>query len=238
LNANLQMLIGTLLLGISLIVTLRVYSILPKSERKPSKRNGEDASKKCSIAVFLGSGGHTSEALTLISALDFSRYNPRIYIISEGDSLSAEKAVALELRKTSSNKNERTKKEYTLLTIPRARRVHQSLIMAIPTATISFLSCVNYVTLPPLLSPGNVLPFADVLILNGPGTCFVLCAAVYVNKFFGLPSPRLMYIETFARVRSLSLSGKLLRPLVDRFVVQWPQLLKQGGGGDYRGWFV
>lgn len=49
-------------------------------------------------------GGHTTEALTLVSALDFSRYTPRIYIISEGDSLSAEKAVALESRKTSSGK--------------------------------------------------------------------------------------------------------------------------------------
>jgi beta-1,4-N-acetylglucosaminyltransferase len=49
-------------------------------------------------------GGHTSEALALVSALDFSRYTPRLYIISEGDSLSAEKAVALEARKTSSNK--------------------------------------------------------------------------------------------------------------------------------------
>jgi Oligosaccharide biosynthesis protein Alg14 like len=35
-------------------------------------------------------------------------------------------------------------------------------------------------------------------------------------QFFGLPSPTLIYVESFARVRSLSLSGKLLRPLVDR----------------------
>jgi hypothetical protein len=36
----------------------------------------------------------------MLSALDFSRYTPRIYIISEGDSLSAEKATALEEQKT------------------------------------------------------------------------------------------------------------------------------------------
>jgi len=171
------------LIGISTVV-LRIYSILPGAERKRSRRQGVDMSKNCSIAIFLGSGGHTSEALALVSALDFSRYTPRVYIISEGDSLSAEKAVALEARKTSSNKNEHAKREYTLLAIPRARRIHQSLITTVPTAIISFFNCVDHVTMQPLLSPGDPRPFADVLILNGPGTCFVLCAAVYVNKFF------------------------------------------------------
>jgi beta-1,4-N-acetylglucosaminyltransferase len=37
-------------------------------------------------------------------------------------------------------------------------------------------------------------------------------------QFLGLPSPKLIYIESFARVRSLSLSGKLLQRLVDRSV--------------------
>ncbi len=45
------------------------------------------------------SGGHTSEALSLLSALDFNRYVPRIYIISEGDTLSMQKAVVLEATK-------------------------------------------------------------------------------------------------------------------------------------------
>jgi hypothetical protein len=72
----------------------------------------------CRLAVFLGSGeptaparhyashrmtsgGHTSEALALVSALDFARYAPRTYIISEGDTLSAQKAIALETSRTS-----------------------------------------------------------------------------------------------------------------------------------------
>lgn len=45
-------------------------------------------------------GGHSSEALSLVSALDFSRYTPRTYLVSEGDSLSAQKAVTLEQLKT------------------------------------------------------------------------------------------------------------------------------------------
>ena len=44
-------------------------------------------------------GGHTTEALALVSALDFARYTPRTYIISDGDTLSAEKTREMEERK-------------------------------------------------------------------------------------------------------------------------------------------
>lgn len=39
----------------------------------------------------------------LVSTLDFSRYTPRTYLVSEGDSLSATKAIALERVKAASN---------------------------------------------------------------------------------------------------------------------------------------
>ena len=44
-------------------------------------------------------GGHSTEALALVSALNFSRYTPRTYIISDGDNLSSQKARELEERK-------------------------------------------------------------------------------------------------------------------------------------------
>lgn len=46
-----------------------------------------------------------------------------------------------------------------------------------------------------------------------------------------------MYVESFARVKSLSLSGRLLRYFVDVFVVQWPEAAT-GEGVTYRGWLV
>jgi len=46
-------------------------------------------------------GGHTTEILKLVSSLEFTRYSPRIYIVSSGDSLSAEKARVLETSKAS-----------------------------------------------------------------------------------------------------------------------------------------
>ena len=117
-------------------------------------------------------GGHSSEALSLVSALDFTRYTPRTYLVSEGDSLSAQKAIALEGLKASSAKSP-AKDGYQILTIPRARRVHQN-ILTVPFTTLrSLLAAVYCVTWETAF---------DVLLLNGPGTCVVLCLATYVNR--------------------------------------------------------
>ena len=72
----------------------------------------------------------------------------------------------------------------------------------------------------------------------------------------GLRYTRIIYVESFARVNSLSLSGKLLKRFVDTFVVQWPEaagdgeaqvideehkdklLEKRQSRVQYRGWLV
>ena len=69
-------------------------------------------------------------------------------------------------------------KDYNVLAIPRARKVHQSLFMAIPAALQSFRHTLYYFTYLSLVGS----PIADVLILNGPGTGFILCIAVYISK--------------------------------------------------------
>ena len=76
---------------------LRFIWILPNG--KPTKRNSQSLRSTYSVAVFLGSGGHTSEALQLLSGLDFSRYTSRTYVISQGDILSERKALELERTK-------------------------------------------------------------------------------------------------------------------------------------------
>ena len=42
-------------------------------------------------------------------------------------------------------------------------------------------------------------------------------------QIIGLPHTKIIYVESFARTNSLSLSGKILRGFVDVFVVQWPE---------------
>lgn len=97
---------------LAFLVIYRIYMILPTQGGRPKRLRRK--SDVCSVAVFLGSGmshfippvdpsnmlvrvgGHTTEALTLLSALDPKRYTYRTYIVSEGDSLSVKKALQLE----------------------------------------------------------------------------------------------------------------------------------------------
>lgn len=231
-------------LGVILAVIARVYVIFRTPRGFVPRKRAQ--TETCHLAVFLGSGGHSSEALALVSALDFSRYTPRTYIVSEGDLLSEQKAIALEQLKATASSSSAVSVSsplrsgvqigYQVLTIPRARRVHQTLLTIPFTVLRSLLGAVYHVTLAPRVSR-DVSHF-DVLLLNGPGTCVVLGVAAYVNRFLALPSPRLIYVESFARVRELSLTGKLLRHVVDRFIVQWPELLRDGGRGECHGWLV
>lgn len=224
-----------------LVASLCSYRLYIALFRRPHFLLKNSSTSTCSLAVFLGSGGHTSEALQLLSALDFARYTPRRYFISDGDALSAQKAVALEHTKSLSHtvRTQETGQDYLIITIPRARQVHQPLFSTPFSALWSLLACIYHLTISPILSSqerGNFL--TDVLVLNGPGTCAPLCIAIIINRFLGLSSPRVVYVESFARVHSLSLSARLLRPLVDRFVVQWPQLLRNERTGECVGWLV
>jgi len=67
-------------------------------------------------------------------------------------------------------------------------------------------------------------------LVNGPGTSVVLVLVAWIRRFLGLKYTKIIYVESFARTSSLSLSGKLLRPIVDVFVVQWPEAAAAGVG--------
>jgi len=209
-----------------LLIATRIYLVF-KAKKGNRKRHG---SERCSVSVFLGSGGHTTEAITLVSSLDFERYSPRTYIIGEGDVLSAQKAVKLEELRDHNGIS-----QYRILTLPRARGVHQSFISTPPTFLKSLLYSFIHICVMPIIERRR---FADVLILTGPGTCVPVCLVALISRFLALPSPRIIYVESFARVKHLSLSGKILRHFVDRFVVQWPQLLEDGNRGEHHGWMV
>lgn len=58
-----------------------------------------------------------------------------------------------------------------------------------------------------------------------PGTCLPICLAGFALRFLGLKRVRVVFVESLCRVHSLSLTGRLLYYLADRFVVQWPGLV-------------
>lgn len=221
------------LLILALVVSTRAYVVIKRPNAK-ADRKGLRRTEPCTVGVFLGSGGHTTEALTLLSTLDPSRYPVRKYLVSSGDSMSCEKALAFEAK--NAPQQDSASPRYAIVVLPRARKVHQSLLTTPPTFLYSLLVALWHITLAPAL---HGTPFSDVLLLNGPGTCVVVATCVWIGRFLGMKTPRIIYVESFARVTRLSLSGKILKHCVDRFIVQWPELLTSSRTkGEYRGWLV
>lgn len=174
--------------------------------------------------ILLGSGGHTAEMLSLFSAMSPDRYN-RTYVFSSGDTFSAAKAVAFERALGPSKSG---KFGYKLVEIPRARRVGQSWL----TTPFSCLACL-WGCLKAFMSHG----IPNTLVCNGPGSAVMMVAICLLFRFFGFRT-RMVYVESFARVKTLSLSGKLLYPFVDRFIVQWPGLKEKWPRAEYLGVLV
>ena len=97
--------------AILLLLVLRIYWVLPygpglsssgadgedgsvrQIKRPPVAKAGRHPRPTRSLAIFMGSGGHTAEMTTLVSTLDFARYTPRRYIVCHGDEMSL-KAIA------------------------------------------------------------------------------------------------------------------------------------------------
>ena len=67
--------------------------------------------------------------------------------------------------------------------------------------------------------------------------CLSVCALLGVLRcqVWLFRSTRIVFIESFCRVRSLSLCGRMVYGLVDRFIVQWPRLTKQYRLSEYCG---
>lgn len=69
----------------------------------------------------------------------------------------------------------------------------------------------------------------DVVISTGAGI------VVYFCVFAKLLGAKLIFIESMARVERPTLTGRLLYPFSDLFIVQWPDLLKYFPGAKYMG---
>ncbi|KAK9479810.1 oligosaccharide biosynthesis protein Alg14 like-domain-containing protein [Lipomyces japonicus] len=174
-------------------------------------------------ALFvLGSGGHTTELLTIVRDLDFKQYPVRTWVSFSGDTLSRVRALQLE------QDNEACGGKVTTVELPRARNVGQSYVTSVLTTFFCGIRSLQLVW--------NVRP--DVVVCNGPGSCVLVCLACLLLRGLHIKMIRIVYIESLARVSSLSLTGKILIHLVDRFIVQWPQLAKKYVHAEYHGLLV
>jgi beta-1,4-N-acetylglucosaminyltransferase len=154
-------------------------------------------SKPKKLLLFLGSGGHTTELLSIIKAFDFESRFHGTFVISSADQLSFHKLQDSQL------------KYQEVIRVVRARKVGQSYVTSVWTTLASlvhsFWICFR------------VRP--DLLLCNGPGTSIPLCVA---SKLIG---SKCIFIESFCRTRTLSLSAKMAAHIVDHVLVQYPQLV-------------
>ncbi|CCG26090.1 Alg14 protein [Candida orthopsilosis Co 90-125] len=202
-----------------LIILIRVLLVSPFT-RLPKhiiKRSSIKHLTGKHVSIFLGSGGHTGEMLKLTSKLNFSNFE-RTWIYSSEDTASQHRA-RHEERQRYKNENGR------YIQIPRARTVGQSYVSSIPTTLFSIvISAIKLARHNP-----------DVILLNGPGTCIPIAYMLFLFKLLGLNYTKIIYVESLARVKKLSLSGRLIMPITDRFIVQWDTLYNQYSRAEFYG---
>ena len=262
-----------------LAITFRLLALFPSHRLPPPQRRIGTPTR---LLVVLGSGGHTAEMLAALRDLDPRKYTHRTYVISSGDAFSAEKAVEFEkklelkdvtkqpdqqadanwqMRKCSSTLQTSTRVadaapagtgSYDIAIVPRARRIHQSLLSTPFSALRCLWACFDILRAPsitttipsPKRSAAELYNYPDLIITNGPATAVIIILASLILRFFDVKGAnsrgkmRTMYLESWARVKRLSLSGKLLVRVVDRFLVQWEGLQGVGGRGEFLGVLV
>lgn len=195
------------LLWCCIAIATRVFYLLAlKNETKPRGKSRNMSSK---TMIVLGSGGHTTEMMNLVSALDKHRYHPRHYVIADSDQLSVEKVKQFEEPTTSKSDN------FYWTPIFRSRNVHQSYVSSVFTTALAFLKCL------PMVYRSR----PAVILCNGPGTCVPVCLSAFLLRVFFINTDcKIVFVESFCRTESLSLTGKILKYFTNLFVVQWPAL--------------
>lgn len=185
-----------------------------------------DQQKAVKTLVVLGSGGHTGEMMKLLSGTDLNKYRPIEFIVADSDSMSVQKVKQFEEQLKAVKEF-----DYKIHKIPRSRKVGQSYITSIWTTIVAFLYTI------PLIF--KIKP--ELLLVNGPGTCVPCCFLVYIlSHLYLIPKCKIVFIESICRVKTLSLTGKILylTRITDSFMVQWKDLQNKYKKAIYMGRLV
>ncbi|KAK0626335.1 glycosyltransferase family 1 protein [Immersiella caudata] len=192
----------------------------------------------------LGSGGHSAEMIETIKQKFRGQKNQhRRYVITSGDKSSINMITGLETTISDACPDDRAGTRDVFL-IKRARAVHQPLWTSPFTCLISAAHAVNALTREPNLRPitryGHQFKYPHVVVTNGPATGFIIGVVAHLLKIFYLVPPnrlKIVYIESWAKTKTLSLSGKLFywTGIANMFCVQHETLAKSIPGARYVG---
>lgn len=204
------------ILSILLFIVYRLmylYKILYEVKKSSKKQTPNLRTIPVNTMICLGSGGHTKEMMIILKELDPRKYDPRTYIVADSDTTSQSKVVEIE---SEYKKVTGLKLDYhNVVKISRSRHVNQSYFTSIFTTLRSVVECI------PLIYHHR----PELILCNGPGTCIPVCIITFLMKIFFVHTKcKIVFVESFCRVKTLSLSGKILVEFADVFVVNWPKL--------------
>lgn len=205
--------VALLLVGLSLRIARTAKETLRRRRElrdTPLPKRDIQRGRPIRLLAVLGSGGHTSEMLRLVESIATTETRVT-YAVSSGDSLSATRAESV--------------REGTFVLLPRARHVGERFIIAAPRAFLCAIASVRVLL--------RTKP--EILLCNGPGTSAVIALICVTLNAMHLIDTRIIYAESICRVSSLSLSGRLLYPFANRFLVQWATLAQRYDAVEYRG---
>lgn len=184
------------------LLTIRVFTLLYHKPENKKKRIGP-----AKTLIVLGSGGHTTEMFKILLDLNKDNYKPRIYVAAESDKSSFNKVIDFET----------TTDDYKFIKIFRSRNVGQSYISSVFTTLHAIASTI------PLVYREK----PDLILCNGPGTCVPICLIAFIFRIVWVNTNcRIVFIESFCRIKSLSLTGRILIWFADLFVVHWEEQIK------------
>lgn len=254
-SRNLPIVIGVcvayIVLAIAFVILLnRAFTVLDRPKRTwRSKTQGQDH-----LLIVLGSGGHTAEMMGTLSNLGaeylLSRFSKRTWVVSSGDGFSAARAGEFEELLNDYARNQKSNTgsgSYDIITVSRARNIHQSIYTTPISALRSLWDCIQVlrgrrgnraqsktrrddgVNQKKDRDDHGAVCYPDLILTNGPGTAVILIFASILLLVFGYAPidgqgcMRSIYIESWARVKTLSLSARILQKCagVSRFLVQW-----------------
>ncbi|CAD7923567.1 unnamed protein product [Amoebophrya sp. A120] len=135
-----------------------------------------------------------------------------------------------------------TKKLVHLYRIRRSRQVGEGWVSSAWNTFASSLQCLWLWYKVPVFRQSHLL------LVNGPGVCIPVVFSALFFEMLGLHNCkgatanskatqqqhlRLIFVESFARTQSISLTGRILRPVCDRFIVQWMNLATRKVGSTF-----
>ncbi|KAI8949292.1 oligosaccharide biosynthesis protein Alg14 like-domain-containing protein [Xylaria longipes] len=179
------------------------------------------------LLLICGSGGHTAEMIQMVErSIRAEKSSHRRWAVGKDDQKSYDKILAFEHRLLDRFSHHCLDSgTFDIVRFGRARYVHQSWLTTPFTAILSLVDIARILTTSPDQQPIPISRYPGVIVTNGPGTGFLFLLVARVLKLIRrVPTShmRTIYVESWARVKSLSLTGKLIRrfKLADLFIVQ------------------